>query len=139
MLVASSMGATAFQRGLGAMHALAHVLGARYDAHHGLLNAVLMPYVLEANRSAVEDKIARLANYIGLSPSFDAFLEWVCHLRNELHIPNTLGQLGIDLAHAEAIAQNAVKDPSAGGNPILFDAAQYQSLFERVVDGQLAR
>ncbi|GIT49489.1 MAG: hypothetical protein Ct9H300mP14_14170 [Gammaproteobacteria bacterium] len=81
MLVSSSMGATSFQRGLGAIHALAHPLGALYDAHHGTLNAVLMPYVLKANRPAIESRIERLGRYIGLSDTgFDSFMDWVLSL-----------------------------------------------------------
>ena len=90
MLVASSMGATAFQRGLGAMHALAHPLGALYDAHHGLLNAILMPYVLRANQSVIASRIGLLARYLELpDPSFDSFLDWVLEMRG-LGIPHTL-------------------------------------------------
>ena len=93
MLVASSMGATAFQRGLGAMHALAHPLGAVYDAHHGTLNAILMPYVLKANYSAIKDSIPRLARYLDLAPNFDSLLEWVLALRKEIGIPNDLSAI----------------------------------------------
>ena len=89
MLVASSMGATAFQRGLGAMHALAHPLGALYDAHHGLLNAILMPYVLRANQSVIASRIGLLARYLELpDPSFDSFLDWVLEMRAALGIPH---------------------------------------------------
>ena len=97
MLVASSMGATAFQRGLGAMHALAHTLGALYDAHHGLLNAILMPYVLKANRHAIEERITRLARYLELEDaSFDGFLAWVLSFRERLNIPHSLADIDID-------------------------------------------
>ena len=97
MLVASSMGATAFQKGLGAMHALAHPLGALYDAHHGLLNAVLMPYVLVANKSAIKEVTQRAARALNLEQqNFDGFLSWVIQLRQDVGIPNTLAELGID-------------------------------------------
>jgi len=138
MLVASMMGATAFQRGLGAMHALAHPLGALYDAHHGTLNAVLMPYVLLANRSAIEERIARLARCIGLSdPSFDSFLQWVLDLREELKIPHTLADLNIDDGQAELIGDMAAVDPSSGTNPIFYDASQYRALFVKAHHGDL--
>jgi alcohol dehydrogenase class IV len=139
MLVASMMGATAFQRGLGAMHALAHPLGALYNAHHGTLNAVLMPYVLVANRSVIDDRIARLARSIGLSsPSFDVFLQWVMDLREEIKIPHTLADLGIDDAQASLIGDMAAVDPSAGTNPIAFDASQYRELFLKAQKGSLS-
>jgi len=138
MLVASSMGATSFQRGLGAIHALAHPLGALYDAHHGTLNAVLMPYVLKANRSAVESRIERLGRYIGLSDtSFDSFMDWVLSLRAEINIPSTLSELGIDDQQSHRIGQMAVQDPSAGTNPITYSAEDYERLFLSALTGQL--
>jgi len=136
MLTASTMGATAFQRGLGAMHALAHPLGALYDAHHGTLNAVLMPYVLAANRAAIDARIARLARYLGLAPDFDAFLDWVLKLRARIGIPHTLSQIGIDAARADEIGRMAVADPSAATNPIAFDAAAYAEIAARAVRGE---
>jgi len=139
MLVASMMGATAFQRGLGAMHALAHPLGAVYDAHHGLLNAVLMPYVLVANTAVVDARIAKLAGYIGLTPSFDAFLDWVLVLRQKIGIPHTLDEFIEHDASFDRIGEMAVADPSAGGNPILFSAEQYQSLLLNAFEGKLER
>jgi alcohol dehydrogenase class IV len=135
MLVASSMGATAFQRGLGAMHALAHPLGALYDAHHGMLNAVLMPYVLRANRAAIDASIARLAAYLGLDASFDAFLAWILQLRQEVGIPHTLAEIGIDDQKARRVAAMAVQDPSAGGNPIAFGVEAYETIFRQAVLG----
>jgi len=137
MLTASTMGATAFQRGLGAMHALAHPLGALYDAHHGTLNAVLMPYVLAANRAAILARIARLARYLGLAPDFDAFLDWVLGLRARIGIPHTLSEIGIDAARADEIGGMAVADPSAATNPIAFDAAAYAKIAARAVHGEL--
>lgn len=138
MLVASCMGATAFQRGLGAMHALAHPLGALYDAHHGTLNAVLMPYVLIANRGAIEERIARLSRYLDLAkPGFDEFLEWVLTLRQEIGIPNDLAVLGIDDGQVDRIGRMAVEDPSAGTNPIQFSADEYTALVSRAIEGRL--
>lgn len=147
MLVASTMGATAFQRGLGAMHALAHPLGAVYDAHHGMLNAILMPYVLVANRVAIESRIARLARNLELvggghnnghddgHGGFDVFLQWVLDLRKQIGIPNDLSQIGIDDARVDEIGQMATADPSAGSNPIIFDAAEYSELVRRAING----
>ncbi|MTI12718.1 iron-containing alcohol dehydrogenase [Sansalvadorimonas verongulae] len=138
MIVASSMGATAFQKGLGGMHALAHPLGALYDAHHGLLNAILMPYVLKANRVAIEGRIVRLANYLQLEDNtFDGFMKWVIELRETVSIPHSLSDIGIDTAHAEKVAVMATEDPSAGSNPISFSAKQYATIFTQAVNGHL--
>jgi len=138
VMVASTMGATAFQRGLGGMHALAHPLGALYDCHHGLLNAVLMPYVLKANRSAIELRIERLARYLELEDSsFAGFLNWVLTLRQQLNIPHTLAEIGIDSAQVDKVGQMAEHDPSAGGNPIQFSAEQYTALCAAAISGEL--
>lgn len=138
MMISSTMGATAFQRGLGGMHALAHPLGALYDAHHGLLNAILMPYVLIRNRSVLEDRMVRLAAFIGLEDaSFDGFLNWVLDLRQELDIPNDLGAIGIDDEKAELVGKMATEDPSAGGNPIQLTAEEYTEVFLKAVKGDL--
>jgi len=137
MLVSSSMGATAFQRGLGGMHALAHPLGALYDAHHGTLNAILMPYVLKANQRVIEERISRLALYIGLEGNFDAFLQWVLDLREQVGIPHTLAAIGIETEQAELVGRMATQDPSAGGNPIAFTQLEYSQLFKNAVQGVL--
>ena len=138
MLTASMMGATAFQRGLGAMHALAHPLGAMYDSHHGLLNAILMPYVLQANRSAIGPRIERLASYLGLARAdFDGFLQWVLEMRRELEIPHQLSVLGIGEDRLGEIALKAERDPSAAGNPIAFDARQYGLICRAAIRGEL--
>ncbi len=138
MLVCSSMGATAFQKGLGGMHALAHPLGALYDAHHGTLNAILMPYVLKANRSEIEQRIDRLTHYMDLNETgFDGFMNWVLQMREQLGIPHTLAEIKIDDTQAELVGQMAVEDPSAGGNPISFNADQYQQIFKDAVSGNL--
>ncbi|MBD3896388.1 iron-containing alcohol dehydrogenase [Halomonas sp. ML-15] len=138
MLVASSMGATAFQRGLGAMHALAHPLGALYDAHHGTLNAILMPYVLRANQQAIGEQMVRLGRYLDLrQPGTEAVIDWVLELRERLAIPHTLAELKIDTQQADKVGQMAVADPSSGTNPIAFDAAQYRDIFVAAVEGRL--
>ena len=134
MLVASSMGATAFQKGLGAMHALAHSLGALYDAHHGLLNAILMPYVLEANADQIADKLSRAAAYLDLpEASYASFLNWVLDLRAGIGIPNTLGGIGITAEEAERVGHMAVADSAAAGNPIPLSAEAYADLFRKAV------
>jgi alcohol dehydrogenase class IV len=139
MMISSTMGATAFQRGLGGMHALAHPLGALYDAHHGMLNAILMPYVLIRNRDVIADRVTRLSAYLGLNnPSFDSFLDWVLTLRRELDIPNDLSGIGIDSGQMELVGKMAIADPSAGGNPIDLTADQYSELFEKAVKGDLS-
>ena len=138
MLVASMMGATAFQRGLGAMHALAHPLGAVYDAHHGMLNAVLMPYVLKANERVIAERITALSRYLDLpNPSFTAFLDYVLQLREEVGIPHTLTALGIDDQQIKRIGKMATEDPSAGTNPIPFTADEYAELCRHAVVGLL--
>jgi hypothetical protein len=138
MLAASAMGATAFQRGLGAMHALAHPLGALHDAHHGTLNAVLMPYVLKANRPAIEARIVDAARYLDLRPaSFEAFLAWVLELRERIGIPHALQALGIDGADAQRVGELALADASSATNPRAFDAADYARLFADAVEGRL--
>ena len=138
MLVASTMGATAFQKGLGAMHALAHPLGALYDAHHGLLNAILMPYVLQANKEVINERIVRLARFIDLPEcTFDGFLNWVLDMRSSLNIPHTLAEIGIDQQQQSLVAAMAIEDPSAAGNPINFTTDQYQQIFINAVTGKL--
>jgi alcohol dehydrogenase class IV len=138
MLVCSSMGATAFQKGLGGMHALAHPLGALYDAHHGTLNAILMPYVLQANRLEIEQRIDRLTHYMGLAETgYDGFMAWVLDLREQVGIAHTLAGIGIDDAQAETVGKMAVEDPSAEGNPISFSADQYQEIFVNAVRGKV--
>ncbi|MDI3325589.1 iron-containing alcohol dehydrogenase [Pontibacterium granulatum] len=138
MLVASSMGATAFQKGLGGMHAIAHTLGALYGAHHGLLNAILMPYVLQANQAAIQPRIERLSRYLDLpTRGFDGFMDWVLEMRNTLGIPHSLADIAIDERQAVRVGQMAAADPSAGGNPIAFSAERYSEIFRDAVKGEL--
>ncbi|HET8836053.1 MAG TPA: iron-containing alcohol dehydrogenase [Gemmatimonadales bacterium] len=137
MLMASTMGATAFQRGLGAIHALSHPLGGLYDAHHGTLNGIIMPYVVKANRRKIERDIERAAAYLGLKGGFDGFLRWILAVRKEIGIPHTLAEIGIDTGRLDEVAAMAVKDPSAGGNPIAFTEKQYRTLAKRCVMGEL--
>jgi alcohol dehydrogenase class IV len=138
MLVAASMGATAFQKGLGAMHALSHPIGAVAGTHHGLTNAVLMPYVLAFNRPAIEERLARLAGYIGLEQaSFDGFQRWIVELRQRLGIPTSLSDLAVSGDDLERIAIMAEADPSAAGNPLPFDAAAARRVLAAAMEGRL--
>jgi len=137
MLVASTMGATAFQRGLGGMHALAHPLGAVYDAHHGMLNAVLMPYVLMANYSAINESIARLASYLELDTDFDAFMQWVLDLRHRIGIPHTLEALIPGDERLSEIGEMAVLDSSSITNPVPHSAVEYAVIARNAFDGVL--
>jgi alcohol dehydrogenase class IV len=136
MLVASAMGATAFQRGLGAIHAIAHPFGGLYDAHHGLLNGIIMPYVVKANRRKIEKDIVRAAAYLGIKGGFNGFLKWILALRKEIGIPHALKDIGIDGKRLDEVAAMAVKDP-AGGNPIQFTEKQYKALAKKCVTGDL--
>ena len=138
MLAAASMGATAFQKGLGAIHALSHPVGALYDTHHGLTNAVFMPYVLVFNRKAVEERLARLAAFIGLrNPSFQAVLDWTLALREEFKMPHKLGGLGVDDKKLDLLSDMAANDPSAGGNPIPVGAKELRGMFEAALEGRV--
>ena len=138
MLIAALMGATAFQKGLGGMHALSHPIGALYKTHHGLTNAVLMPYVLAYNRSAIDERLTRLAGFAGLPhASFDALFQWVLQLREELSIPHTLREIGVTDDQLGRLAQMAEADPSAGGNPLPFDADAAGQVLAWAMAGEL--
>jgi alcohol dehydrogenase class IV len=120
------------------MHALAHPLGALYDAHHGLLNAILMPYVLVVNREAIDSRVTRLSSYLGLnSPGFDSFLQWVLDLREQVGIPHDLSGIGIPANDLELIGNMASEDPSAAGNPVPLTPAQYSQLCQQAIQGIL--
>lgn len=139
MLAAASMGSTAFQKGLGAIHSISHPIGALYDTHHGLTNAVMMPYVLDFNRPAIEDKMARLAAWLGLpGPSFAAFQDWVLALRAEVGIPERLDGIGVGEERIDEIARMAAEDPTAPTNPIPVGAAEMRQMFEAALKGRLA-
>lgn len=135
MMSAAAMGATAFQKALGAIHALSHPVGALYDTHHGLTNAVFMPYVLSFNRPAIEDRIARLAAYLCLAPTFEAFLGWVLALRAEIGVPHTLAGLNVDDRQFNRMSRMAVQDPTAGGNPVPIDEAICRRLYQNALAG----
>lgn len=136
--VASTMGATAFQKGLGAMHSLAHPCGAVLNTHHGLTNAVVMPYVMIYNKAAIEDQFAELARYLDLEKhSFEGVLDWVLQIREELKIPHTLKDIGVEESHIAQLAPMAVVDPSTGTNPVPLTEASSTQLFKNCINGNL--
>jgi alcohol dehydrogenase class IV len=138
MLAAAGMGATAFQKGLGAIHSLSHPVGAHYDTHHGLTNAVFMPYVLAFNCPAIETRIAAVARYLALpAPDFDGFLAWILSLREALGIPHTLAELGVDDRDVDRIAAEAEHDPSTPGNPVPVTAKELKQIFLDALNGRL--
>jgi alcohol dehydrogenase len=137
MMAAAAMGATAFQKALGAIHALSHPIGSLYDTHHGLTNGVFMPYVLAFNRKAIEDKVKRLAAYVGLRPNFRSFLDWVLELRETIGVPHTLAGLGVGEEKIDTIVDMAPKDPTAGGNPVPFDKRAARTIFRRALEGRV--
>jgi alcohol dehydrogenase class IV len=138
MLAAASMGATAFQKGLGGVHAIAHPVGSWFNTHHGLTNAVILPYVVTYNRNAIEDKADLIARVLDLpTRGFDGFLAWVIEMRRELGIPHSLADLGVSADKAAIIGREAAIDPSAGGNPIPVDAGQLEHIFRAAVAGRL--
>lgn len=138
MLAAASMGSTAFQKGLGAIHSLSHPVGAIYDTHHGLTNAVVMPYVLAFNRAAIEDRLTRLAAWLGLpDPSFQSVMDWVLGLREKFDMPHTLAAMGVTGERLDELSEMAAQDPTAGGNPIPVGAAEMKEMFVAAIEGRL--
>ena len=138
MMAASSMGATAFQKGLGAIHSLSHPVGSIYDTHHGLTNAVFMPYVLTFNRPAIEDPMTRLARYLGLEkPSFEGVMDWVLALRQELDIPHTAAELGVEESRIDELSEMAAKDPTAASNPVPAGPAEMKQMYLAAMEGKV--
>lgn len=138
MMIASAMACVALQKGLGGVHALAHSLGALYDAHHGLLNAILLPYVLAFNAPALADRLPRLTRILDLpSQNSTAVLDWVLGLRREIGIADRLSGLGIDESRCAEVAALAATDPCAAGNPVPLDRPILERLFQRAVRGDL--
>jgi alcohol dehydrogenase class IV len=138
MLAAASMGATAFQKGLGGVHAIAHPVGSWFNTHHGLTNAVILPYVMRYNRNAIAGKTEIIARVLNLpEPGYNGFLAWVLQLRSELGIPHSLAGIGVSADKAAIIGREAAIDPSAGGNPIPVNAAQLEHIFRAAVAGQI--
>ena len=135
MMSAAAMGATAFQKGLGAIHSLSHPVGSLYDTHHGMTNAVFMPFVLTVNRDAISTRIERLAAYCGLTPTFEAFLEAILELRSRLDVPPTLMDFNVPGDQRDLIAEKAIVDPTASGNPIELTKELALEIFDRAMNG----
>ena len=130
MMSAAAMGATAFQKGLGAIHALSHPIGAFYNSHHGTTNAVVMAPVLKFNRAAIETRIEALAAYLGITGGFDGFYNYVVELNASLGIPANLTELGVTDPDLDWLVESALKDPSVGGNPVEMNKDNTRALFE---------
>jgi alcohol dehydrogenase len=138
MLAASSMGSIAFQKGLGAIHSLSHPVGAIYNTHHGLTNAVFMPYVLKRNKKVIEEKIISLSRYLNLEDqTFEGFMSWILHLRKELLIPHTLKELIQDDSKFKEMSKMAKEDPSTGGNPVSLEINDFYDLYNDSYSGTL--
>ncbi|TVR25692.1 MAG: iron-containing alcohol dehydrogenase [Ilumatobacter sp.] len=137
MLWAAVMGGTAFQKGLGAMHALAHPIGAHHRTHHGMTNAVLMPYVLAANLRAIGPRLDRLARWLDLGTAADDVLRAVVDLRSSLGVPDTLAALGVPADSSDTIAAAAPLDPSAAGNPVRLTTELAGRIFDAAHSGRL--
>ncbi len=139
MLAAASMGATAFQKGLGGVHAIAHPVGAHFNTHHGLTNAILLPYVIVHNRRAIESHLPVIARTLNLpGEPFAAVFDWVLGFRKRLSIPHSLSEIGVPLSNPDTIGHEASLDPSAAGNPLPTDAAGYARIFRSAVKGDLS-
>jgi len=138
MLAAALMGAAAFQKGLGAVHSISHPIGAIYDTHHGLTNGVVLPYVLIFNRPAIEERMAYIASALGLpGGDFDALIEWLLAFRASLHVPHSLGELGVEEARAGELAEKALRDPSTGGNPVPMTVEDFRRVIVAAITGDL--
>ena len=138
LLAASSMGSTAFQKGLGAIHSLSHPVNAQFNIHHGLSNAIFMPYVLTFNKSSIENKIVSICDYLDLEKNFDSFLQWILNLRKNLNIPNKLSDVmdcsDLDL---DQLSLMAFEDPSTNGNPIEISREDLKLMYEHSISGRL--
>ena len=138
LLAAASMGSTAFQKGLGAIHSLSHPVNAQFNVHHGLSNAIFMPYVLTFNKSLIEKKIVSICDYLYLDKNFESFLNWILDLRKELKIPHKLSEVieksKIDL---EMLSQMALDDPSTATNPKKLTIDDMKILYEHSISGKL--
>ena len=139
MMAASLMGATSFQKGLGAVHALSHPIGVAHRAHHGTTNGVVMPYVLRFNRPAIEDRVVRLARYLDLPDvSFEGFVNWTLQLREVVGIPHTTAELGMTEPECAAFAPSAAADPTAATNPIPLTEEILEALYRKALVGDLS-
>ena len=135
MLVASMMGAAAFQKGLGAIHSVTHPVNSLYNSHHGTTNGTVMPFVLEFNRSAIESKFDRLGRYINISGGLDGIVDWVNNLKKEMNIPHSLQDMGVQLGDEEKLSKLAFEDPSTGGNPLPMTVDKFKELIKICILG----
>ncbi|MDC3071885.1 iron-containing alcohol dehydrogenase [Candidatus Pelagibacter sp.] len=138
LLAASSMGSTAFQKGLGAIHSLSHPINAQFNIHHGLSNAIFMPYVLTFNRHSIEKKIVSICDYLDLEKDFDSFLSWILDLRKKLNIPNKLSDV-VDCTNLDLdkLSLMAFEDPSTSGNPKKISQKDLREMYEHSISGDL--
>ena len=132
------MGSTAFQKGLGAIHSLSHPVNARFNIHHGLSNAIFMPYVLTFNKSTIEDKVVSICDYLNLEKNFDIFLKWILDLRKDLNIPNKLSDaMDCSNLNLDELSLMAFEDPSTGGNPKKISKKDLKLMYEHSISGEL--
>jgi len=138
MLTAASMGSTAFQKGLGAIHSLSHPVNAQFNLHHGLSNAIFMPYVLTFNKDAIVEKIVSICNYLNIKKGFDGFISWIIELRKDLKIPHKLSEvLDEKKFDLDKLSQMALDDPSTGGNPKKLSKSDMKIMYEHSLSGKL--
>ncbi len=138
LLAASSMGSTAFQKGLGAIHSLSHPVNAQFNIHHGLSNAIFMPYVLTFNKSSIENKIISICDYLNLEKNFDSFLNWILDLRKELRIPHKLSDIiEMEKVDLNKLSKMALEDPSTSTNPKKMKIDDMKILYEYSFSGKL--
>jgi alcohol dehydrogenase class IV len=138
MLTAASMGSTAFQKGLGAIHSLSHPVNAQFNIHHGLSNAIFMPYVLTFNKKEISEKIISICDYLGLEKSFDSFVNWIINLRKEFNIPHKISDV-IDKKKMDLdkLSEMAYKDPSTNGNPKKLTKSDLKTMYVHSISGEL--
>ena len=138
MLTAASMGSTAFQKGLGAIHSLSHPVNAQFNLHHGLSNAIFMPYVLTFNKKEISEKIVSICDYLNLEKKFDSFVNWIIELRRDVKIPHKLSDvLEIDKINLDKLSQMALEDPSIAGNPKKLTKEDMKIMYEHSLSGKL--
>ena len=135
MLVASMMGAAAFQKGLGAIHSITHPVNSLYHTHHGTTNGTVMPFVLNFNRSVIEKKFDRLAKFLNISNGFEGVVNWIIELKKEMEIPETLKEMGVKKGDEVKLAPLAQEDPSTGGNPLEMSEDKFQELILNCIEG----
>ena len=136
MLVASMMGAAAFQKGLGAIHSITHPVNSLYKTHHGTTNGTVMPFVLNYNRSTIEEKFNRLANFLDIKNGFEGIVDWIIELKKEMEIPETLKDMGVNEGDEIKLAPLAQEDPSTGANPLEMTVERFQELILNCISGK---